>query len=41
MGKQILEKCLTPEPQSEQQMWTPLPLILAVLLDLITASPRR
>ncbi len=31
MGKQVLEKCLSREPQSEQQMWTPLPIILAAL----------
>lgn len=25
MGKQVLEKCLTEKPQSEQPMWTSLP----------------
>ena len=29
MGKKVLEKCLTLKPQSEQLMWTSLPLILA------------
>ncbi len=29
MGKKILQKCLKNKPQSEQQMWTSPPIILA------------